>query len=525
MHETITLSFSHSANHTVTHLYNNQESHLSYKKGVTLQYANDVFLTSTKSALGGVNYNPRAILYDLNGGVGALGKYDYYEPEIKCQKHQNEDGLENHEVVEDGDIFKTLPKVQKNEFQRALDMGKVGEGLLLVENTRYWSDYNKLIYKPQSLNTLANWVHVSQQAVGHSRHGRQRKFDTYDVGTHEYKESGHSRDETDHTELFRVFLEDCDQFQGANIFTEADSGWGGFTSSFLLDIKDEFFNNGELKHNFWTWPTYSDAALTLQLKLSRVKTTLELIKHSTLVFAVADTPTDHGEMIDASYERTSMWHSSALRAMLLDNMWSVNNQIRNAISMNQIESELLRGNAKRNIVAEINVHGAKDLSQDAPNHMSVADMYNIKPEMTAKLDFTATIYNNDAAKVYSKSYITPMDFEEDRLLMLNQSQLERQNRYAISAYSLLNQLTITDNYTFPEIMKPDPHQNFAEFGISSKPKDLLKDYNKFLQRSSRIHGRGNFNVEYFDLDEMIEETSNLIEEYVYEWDDDDDIYE
>lgn len=488
-----------------------------------------------------------------------MGKYDYYEPEVKGRKNNGEDidGLGFHSpLVDSVDIFKLPQKIEKNSYQTALDTGGVKSGMLNVENTKYWSDFNKLIYKPNSLTGLTNWVHDPSEPLGYSKNGAERKFDNFFIGVNEYKDESNT---IDSIETFRAFLEDCDLFQGLNVLTEVDSGWGGFTNELLVDIKDEYFNNGgEGKYSFWVWSLYNnDLKLGVQNQLSRIKTTLELIKSSTLYFGLGQHPNySLSSIVDTSeFNQNSLWHTSALKALVIDDLWSINNQHKLKVNMNQFEGELLRGNAKRNIVGNINLHQkGKQIEEsitdnnningsnnnfgivDVPRGTGSDDIYNLYTQVAKVddpqnaslkidnfIDFTTPVYQNSKPdRCFSKSYITPaadIDVSE-----LNKKHIKTQNPFPITQYELLNPSTIIKNYTFPKDILNNPEQPiFTEFGITSKPKELLQSYSKYLQRSSRINARGGaYNFDNFELEEMIEETNNLIEEYTYEWEDDDE---
>ena len=77
MSEIITLSYGLICNNTVTHLYNTQESLISYTPSSKPNHDLQVFLTRFKST--SVSYSPRALIYDLRNGLGALNKYEYHE--------------------------------------------------------------------------------------------------------------------------------------------------------------------------------------------------------------------------------------------------------------------------------------------------------------------------------------------------------------------------------------------------------------------------------------------------------------
>ncbi|CAK7916197.1 protein Dml1p [[Candida] anglica] len=546
MHETVTLSLSHSANHVTTHLYNNQESHISYRKGQSTGYDNTVYLAANPTYQGTINYNPRAILYELNGGSGALGKYEYYDPEIIGAKQQEQEEIGNNNSIE---IIKSPTKVEKNQYQIALDSGKVKGGLLTVENTKYWSDYNKLIYKPKSLNSLTNWNHDPQNDLGFNKHGKERKFDTFHIGSEEYKQGKDNNEDEDSIELFRSFLEECDLFQGMNILTEVDSAWGGFSNEYLTELKDEYFNNGDSKYSFWIWGLYNcKKPMDFKLKNSRIKTTLELLKNSTLYFPIADPNINlkNNTILNDKFDNKSLWHSSALKSLPIDSLWTITSRLDNPIGMSQIEDDLLRGYKSRNMVSEIKLVDPSSSDQTGANNVlasgignilidtssSSGSPYDLYANATAFSDsmvpkneeksvqYTQPLYEKLDGKYFAKTYIVPTEVNAD-LELMNVEQSKLQNRFPINEYKSVKS-SIATNYTFPDILN-NQTSIVNEFGICSKPRALFKDYKKFLERSSRITSRAySYDVDLDDQSSLIEEANNMIEDYTYEWDDDED---
>ncbi|KAF7999148.1 hypothetical protein HF325_006680 [Metschnikowia pulcherrima] len=162
MHEVINFSCSQASGHLITQLYNVQESHLPYTRNKTLTHANDVFLVASK-VKGRTNYYPRSINVEFQGGFGYLGKYEYHGPKIEPEL------MENVEI-------RSQERRAKNEFQLNLDAGKPTDSLLLSKhNTEYWTDYNKLIYRPDLLISLGGFSHPE----GTHKNFPRLKFENY----------------------------------------------------------------------------------------------------------------------------------------------------------------------------------------------------------------------------------------------------------------------------------------------------------------------------------------------------------
>ena len=136
----ITVSLSSPANHVTAQLFNAQESHLPYTKSAPRFHDYLAFLSTTKNKNGTTNYAPRALVYDLNGGFGGAPKYEV-----------------DPSTISNVEVINTAPRVPKHAFQSKLDLGIDNAQLLSVSNTKYWTDYNKLIYKPLSCVLLQDW--------------------------------------------------------------------------------------------------------------------------------------------------------------------------------------------------------------------------------------------------------------------------------------------------------------------------------------------------------------------------------
>lgn len=493
MSEVINLSLSQKANHILAHLYNNQEAHLPYSKTATVEFDNSVFLSTSKNPNGTVNYSPRSLNYDLIRGYGALGKYEY------CELKGNIEG--QYEVVQTG------VRMDKNEYQKALDKGMNKSNTLNVNNTKYWTDYNKLIYNPRSLNQLNNWEYQPND-FGVNRSFPNLKFDTFNKGKEEY----HQYSE-DSLENFRNTLEKCDLIQGVNFISEVDSAWGGFTNELLVDLKDEFFNNGiNSKYNIWVHGLI-DHNLNPKLNqlYSRINTIIELSFNSTLFFPINFNPSS--EVLTSGYDGRSEWHNSSIHAIFLNSIWGLNNQIESTVKMSVIEDELLRGWDKRNIVNEIKIHKIKQ----ATNNFGMVDidrasLYNLVDNIKIKdksdsIDLSLSDSNN--SKYFAKSYIVP---NNDNLV----ESLNKKENFPINIYKNNKVNDILSNDTFPNII--EDKSVYTEFSSSNTLKNDLKLYREVIKRS-----RENEVIE--DKFELIEKISELIEEYTIGYDGSDEEYD
>lgn len=278
--EILTLSHSHRANHLLTHFHNSVEPLLDAQWKTAKQDPLRHFKPSyTPSS---VNFSPRALLWELRGGYGALGAYEYvdepveYEGEVIAQK-----------------------RLEKSAYQRALDAGdELPE--LNVENTSYWSDYSRVIYEPKSFNVLEDWEFSTEYPLGRLTMGKEQQFKGFTVGVAEWRKVGQDYME----DRYRVSLEECDQIQGLNVLCELDSAWGGFTSEMLKDLKDDY----SPKTAVVTWALYTDVPLKEQVE--RIRTFVELQQHSSVIVPL--------KQMDESW-----WINGALQSIPYESFQSV----------------------------------------------------------------------------------------------------------------------------------------------------------------------------------------------------------
>lgn len=353
MGEVISISCSQLSNHVLTHLYNNQDSHIPYKRDFVVKYENSVFLSQYKEN-GRTNYSPRALIYDVRNGFGALGKYEYYD--LESSKHL----LDGYEVIRTGE------KVGKGSYQQALDKGVSHPGNLNSHNTRYWTDYNKLIYRPSSLNSLDSWELDGEGKVV-NKFTPNMQFINYNVGQEQFKEH-----EDEYVDKFRRLLEESDYFQGIQLFSESDSSWSGFSSGYLSHIKDEFFNyTSNNKFNIWVWDFLKDGKLNYHEQLTRIKSMVEFSKDASLVFPLKP----------SSIMPMSMWEQSGLMSVAINSLWELMNS--KVSNMKEIESRILADDFNRNIVNSVDIKELNDVL------MSKLSLYNLD-QNEIKIGFNKT---------------------------------------------------------------------------------------------------------------------------------------
>lgn len=493
MHEVINFSCSQASGHLITQLYNVQESHLPYTRNKTLTHANDVFLVASK-VKGRTNYYPRSINVEFQGGFGYLGKYEYHGSKIEPELMENVD-------------IRTQERRAKNEFQLNLDAGKPTDSLLLSKhNTEYWTDYNKLIYRPDLLISLGGFSHPE----GTHKNFPRLKFENYNVGEEEFKAL---RDEID--DFFRKNLELLDQIQGVNFFTECDSAWAGFTGEMMTFLRDEYFGNGvSSKYNLWTYGLFEkgDKPPKIDTYLTRIRAMTELAANSTLFMPISS-PKAPEANLSSNYDSSSLWHRAATQSMFVNSLWGLNCQADNPVSMATIENNLLRGNSSRNVVNEVFITLAqttreKETQFGIVGDVNIMDMYLDagqtleKPLEVERLSLGLTLGNGK--HTYAKGVIGKRQPELGKTDLVTDTYV---NGY-------MDEITKID--TFPDILQT------SEFGVEFSQTDslkyLLKDYRKTVERVKLPQ-----HMEILgDKAEVIESLSSLMQEYTTGYSDESD---
>ncbi|KAG7665738.1 DML1 [[Candida] subhashii] len=487
MGEVINISLSQLAGHTTTHLYNDQESLIPYTANAPITHNLTTFLSRFKSTSGtGSNFSPRSLVYDLRGGFGALNKYEYHE------------SLPSFDEIPQA-LRISENKIRKSEYQSNLDAGLIDGSKLTCENTRYWTDYNKLIYNPKSLTTLNNFNYVSDEPVGSHFHFPNLKFATFNIGQKEFNE--------DDVDSFRNFLEQCDLFNGLQLTTEIDSAWGGYANEMLIYLNDEYFNTSKI--NIWTYGLMNSSNSATS-KISRVKTIVELSKSSSLLFPI-DVDYSSG-MLSSIFKKDSLWHRSGLPAMFINSIWGVNSQLEGGESMSHVQANLLRGFEDRNIVNEIKI-----VSEESKNSKSMGIM---------DVDLTAYYTTGKLPVSKPSESVLNMGVSRDYKTYMSKNYIVGSNKKIedIASTTTIYQNRSIDNIlnieTFPtEILSHGKNTSYCtEFNIHEGLKDNLKASRKIIKNISLTNQPFIDIIE--DKGELVEDLSRIIEEYTTGYDPD-----
>ena len=143
------------------------------------------------------------------------------------------------------------PTIEPIDYQKNLDQG-LPTSQLTADDVRYWSDFNRVFYHPRSIVQL-NEYDLNSQLM---------PFENWNAGQDLFKDLDKEFDLLDRD--MRPFAEECDQLAGIQIFTTVDDAWGGFSSSYIDLLRDEYG-----KTSIWLWGVEDG------MRVSRVMFTLK----------------------------------------------------------------------------------------------------------------------------------------------------------------------------------------------------------------------------------------------------------
>ncbi|KAH3902389.1 uncharacterized protein SCODWIG_03451 [Saccharomycodes ludwigii] len=475
MQEILNLSLSHRSNHLITQFYNIQESLLQLNTGLvgskkSLKNDPKVFLNC--DIIGGptkyLNYTPRCILWDAKYGNGSLSKYEYTEK----NNHQTDDNVQ---------VIYTSSEIKKSEYMEKLDLGVSTEKVPIDQshNTKYWTDYNKLIYSPNSFVFLKNWYHNDDgstnaipirknELIGNEKNNSQQ-FNNPQFGTTEYDLN---KEELWDNSL-HYFLESSDNLQGINLISDVSTGWGGILTSLYPDLKDEL-----PKINIFTWTNQSIHNTNVY---NEIENYLDVIEYSNLVFPLYYN------------NNTNIWKSSSSQALIFQTINSLFDDKSNAISCQDLLYSLNDGiYDKRNLVSSIKC-----------NVDNVQNKSNVKD-----YSYVSYISNNstiDNAKIFNEVAIIRDDSSDSNV---DTNYTPDRHKHVYKTYQLdYNNLDTIDNSA--DITKI----NSLTLQIDNKPKKIFKNWYKIIDKTNTKILQLHIGSNNGSKDDFKNDIANLIEAY------------
>ncbi|KAF9302026.1 mtDNA inheritance, partitioning of the mitochondrial organelle [Mortierella antarctica] len=237
MHEIITLQFGHYSNFVGTHFWNTQEAHFNYQQlGEEEEQApelvsHDCLYRVGQTSKGIDTYTPRALIFDLKGGFGSIKKYKLYESEPPQDQYQS-----HYDLSWDPSKMETFQeeKYSPSAYQKHLEEEEIGtadvegEDDVQMNGIRTWSEFNRVYFHPKSMVT----------ASGYQLESEFMPFDVFSYGRNAFLETEKEKDSFD--ENLRLFTEECDQLQGFQVLADVLDGWGGFATSYLEQLREDY---------------------------------------------------------------------------------------------------------------------------------------------------------------------------------------------------------------------------------------------------------------------------------------------
>ncbi|OAA71938.1 Tubulin/FtsZ, GTPase domain protein [Akanthomyces lecanii RCEF 1005] len=291
MREIVTLQLGHLSNYVATHFWNTQESYFTYSDAEKPLVDHDVHWRTGVGADGSDTFLPRTVVYDLKGGFGSLRKINaLYDVEPDA------DAMASALWAGKSTVHKQEP-LQQSAYLQSLDAGSKPDKLS-KSNVRYWSDFSRAYYHPKSLNQLYDY----------ELHSSIQPFERFDMGKELFHTLDKEQDIVDRD--WRPFVEECDHMQGIQVLATIDDAWGGFASSYLETLRDEY-----PKQCIWVWglqsPLLDITREKRRLRLTNAAHSISEICQQATTFIPMSLPEHHFPR-SVRVDCGSPWHTSAL---------------------------------------------------------------------------------------------------------------------------------------------------------------------------------------------------------------------
>ncbi|ROT38845.1 dml-1 [Sodiomyces alkalinus F11] len=324
MREIITVQLGQAGNYLGTHFWNTQESYFTYgDDGPVSAVSPDIHWRPGQGVDGTDTFLPRTVIYDLKGGFGSLRKINSLYDTTGC--------WDVPIPWLGAPVVRQLPEVPQTAYQQSLDAGNVTPKLTSSQ-VRYWSDFSRAYYHPNSLN----------QIYDYELNSSIQPFDKWSLGEDLFQSLEKAHDMMDRD--LRPFIEEADQMQAIQVFTSLDDAWGGFAAQYLDRMRDEY-----PKTTLWTWGTQASR----QARLQRLNLTRSIVAICKQVSMLVPLSLPVGRLpSNTCLAQDSLWERSALMST--------------AIETATLVSRLRQTEARRSlgdVVARINTNGGQTIGR------------------------------------------------------------------------------------------------------------------------------------------------------------------
>eukprot|EP01041_Mallomonas_annulata_P003572 gene3572-7103_t len=232
--EHITIQLGHFSNYIGSHYWNIQHELL----GQNVDGQGEIFQShklfrSIKGKIGSEEKYPRALIFDLRDNLGSLNPHWDVEDEV------DDDSLAvwDHAIKiikEDDDSDDNIDNEQK-KIDPSHPM--VDENIHLSNSIESWSDYLNPRFHARSFCIPSVWRDATSTC----------QFGRHDISSHPFSNYLSGKDRSLITneyrdaffDNFRLLVEDCGNASHVNVLVDVESGFGGFASDFLTEIREE----------------------------------------------------------------------------------------------------------------------------------------------------------------------------------------------------------------------------------------------------------------------------------------------
>ncbi|KAK5055970.1 hypothetical protein LTR84_012520 [Exophiala bonariae] len=385
MHEIVTIQLGQRSNYLGTHFWNTQESYFTYSEHEQSRIDHDVHFRPGIGSDNSETFTPRAIIYDLKGGFGTLRKYNALY------------GLQDESTPIQGlwdgaTLTQTEPTIEPSEYQRRLEVA-LPTSQVHASDVRYWSDFNRVFFHPRSIVQLNDYELNSQLMP----------FENWSTGEDLFQSLDQELDLIDRD--IRPFVEECDQMQGFQMLTGVDDAWGGFSSRYLENLRDEYG-----KTSIWIWGVEDQSRVVRQKQILRAcnsaRSLRSLGQQASALIRLAAPPTNLPNYVDL--ENSSDWATTALLSAGLESITlptRFNATARKRGSLALFE-DILNTNGKQNL---FELHASINHPNDSSNDHGSDQLANGNGAASADptsslLDIDYSPSRNSADSLATKGY-------------------------------------------------------------------------------------------------------------------------
>ncbi|OLL21952.1 Protein dml1 [Neolecta irregularis DAH-3] len=290
MKEILTLQFGQAAGFLGAHFWNQQESLFSCDENNESPIDSDVHFRAGIGAGGIETFTPRVLIYDVKGGFGSLHQNALYEsltPEINHAAWDREIQEQKQPVIET-----EYEKILRNEVTDSNQ-----QTVPVLSKVETWNDFNRVYYHPRSFVEITEYDLYGELAV----------LNTYDQGADLFQSLNREYDLFDHD--LRSFLEECDSLQGIQVLCSVMDGWAGFSSEYLIELRDEF-----PKTSLISW-AIENPMNDWESSHSFIRALVSLNETSSLYV-----PLGMPAIQKAGYDANSLWNRSAVLSLGYDSI-------------------------------------------------------------------------------------------------------------------------------------------------------------------------------------------------------------